>query len=203
MKPLNGADFWKWFAGFSARLPQGEVPVEMGDELLTQLHRHDERIYYELAADLQPRELILTGCGDRDVVPVIETLVAAAPAMADWKIVALKPSGGFSFTHRDHAIEINAQHVWFQPLQLHHPPQGLGLRLGIRDAQTVRERQTLDTGFMIVAGGLGERAYVENVHYVELAELPDDPESEGYMEIADLRAFLAWRRKQSGGVSRV
>lgn len=194
--------FWNWFGGFAARLPEGEPPEEMLDELLGQLHALDERIYFELSTDTPAKELILTAHGDVAVFPVIEAIVDAAPVIETWSFMALTPPMGFDFTHRNNGIELHAAKLWFLPLRIAAQPDALGLRIGVPDADLVIRQETVDTASTILQTGIGERSYTMDIQYIELVDLPDDPAAHGYIELPQLAQYIAWEKQRRTNATR-
>ena len=73
-------------------LPKGDVPNDLQEELLSQLHAFDTRLYFQLCTNTDPHELIITADGNAGVFPVADKLVDAAPTLPNWKFISLKPA---------------------------------------------------------------------------------------------------------------
>jgi hypothetical protein len=91
------SSFWTWFRGFADRLRHDHVPDAFQDELLSQLHRYDSRLYFLICTNTSPCELIITADGNRDAFSAADSLVAAAPDLDGWTFIAVKPPMGFDF----------------------------------------------------------------------------------------------------------
>lgn len=190
----KAAQFWNWFTGFAKRAC-GESPSEqLQDELLSEIHhRLDERIYFEMSTNSSQKELILTACGDESAFPIIVAIVNAAPKLAGWSFIALKPAQGVSFTHQDGEIELNAAELWFMPLKSKINPTQNGIRLGIPNADAVKMQQSVDTAYTILETVIGERLCATSIHHVEMCELPAEPTAAGYLRLSQLAEYLNWR----------
>ncbi len=49
---------------------------------------------------------------------------------------------------------------------------------------------------IILDAGLGERAASSEVQHVELAALPSEAQEAGYIELPELAAYIAWRKRR-------
>src|SRR5688500_16970121 len=87
--------FWDWFAANSHRF----VNVERDQEVLFgELRRQLSRIHPSLTFEFGPqrdqrRELVISADGIKDAFPAVQRLVAAAPDLSDWRIIAFRPRG--------------------------------------------------------------------------------------------------------------
>lgn len=87
--------FWRWFAEQAPRLATlaRDTPVDA----MTQIDAEIMRVHVEIGAELapgtppEPHTLVLTAHGIREHAPLVETLVAAAPKIDGWKVVAFRP----------------------------------------------------------------------------------------------------------------
>jgi hypothetical protein len=94
--PATDAEFWAWFrahAGELARIQSGEDP--MMDQIEQALDRIDKRLAFEIgplgSKGARTKELIISAQGAREVFPVVQRMVAAAPAIDGWRVIALRP----------------------------------------------------------------------------------------------------------------
>lgn len=93
------AAFWQWFAGHKGKLAvvkRADEPI--ADELAAQLRKIDKDMTFELAVETKERELIVSAGGIRSAFPAVKRLVAAAPPLEGWKIIAFRPRKLADFT---------------------------------------------------------------------------------------------------------
>lgn len=203
---MDGADdsadvraFWEWFVRNEARLrsiDSGDDPRL--DELLRKLREYCPKLSVEVGgAPEGPVELIIRAWGRREHFPQVRRLVAGAPPIDGWKVIAFKPKQGFAFVSTYEGVRIDPKECWFLPLESKKDPNALALRIACPDFDPAR-RNTFTSGLLqVLDTGLGEIEHAEAIAWVEVVALPDDPASDGYIELVDLQAFLDWRRRKS------
>jgi hypothetical protein len=84
--------FWKWFAAHAdavGKIKRADEPV--ADQLAKALHQVDDKLTFELGIGMKPHELIISADGILQVFPAVQKLVAAAPKVPGWKIIAFRP----------------------------------------------------------------------------------------------------------------
>ncbi|MBI1247459.1 hypothetical protein GC197_06375 [bacterium] len=196
--PLSPARFWNWFRGFADRLPVDEIPDTLQDELLSQLHGYDDRLYFLLSTDSTPRELIVTANGVLAAFEAADALVSAAPDLSGWKFHSLKPPMGFDFRHTDGPISLDVSQLWFVPLTTPQHPAALGVVIGLPDADFVYQHESVDTAYTIISTAIGERECAQEIAHFALTKLPDSPEENGYLELPRLPDYIEFHKRQNG-----
>jgi len=101
------------------------------DRILERLQEIDGGLYFEFSTSGEPVELIITAEGNARLFPLVEAIVAAAPPVPGWAIIALKPKLGFPAMARWESVTVPIADVFFLPLQ-GRDPGDLGLRLFFR-----------------------------------------------------------------------
>lgn len=195
------AAFWKWFQSQNAHLlAMSGTSDAAWDDALTQLKRIDSRLWFEVSEVVNgKREWIFTAEGRRELFPIVEALVAAAPSLPAWKFVALKPAEGFDFITEYEGIRLDPKTLWFLPMSAASQPTMLGLRVGIPDLDPSHERQATNGVLIILDTALGERESSTAIQHVEVVALPPNPAEHGYIELPELPDYLAWRKKRNSG----
>jgi len=189
--------FWKWFTDHESEFKSLSKPDEsFWDLALEQIKTVDEWLWFELsAAGSTVREFVVTAEGHVEAFPVVERLVDRAPKIEGWVFVALKPPMGFTLTTRYEGTLFEPRHMWFLPLESPSRPQDFGIRVGIHGLDSMDKTNAHNALLVILDTGLGERAAALDIQYTEVAELPPNPESLGYIELPELSDYIAWRKR--------
>lgn len=149
------AAFWDWFRAHAAEV----ATVQRGDEkiadrLAAELHKIDARLTFEVGVRNTPKELIVSADGIRDAFPAVQRLVAAAPPVAGWRVIAFRPrkkiagigmGGGRKLDVDDVAFEVLGQHAGTIDVRLYAP--------GIGGADDNAAKQI---GYLLLDAVLGE-----------------------------------------------
>ncbi|MFN3148684.1 hypothetical protein [Bremerella sp.] len=196
---LSPGQFWHWFRGFAGRLPDIDVPESLQDELLEQLQRYDDRLYYLMAVGAEPKELIITAEGNTEAFDSADALVEAALALEGWSFFSLKPPLGFDCRFQDGPIDLDVASLWFMPLMSPSYPDLLGVQIGFPDADFVLDNQSVDAAYTILELAIGERSVAEDIAHVAVDDLPDSPEENGYLELPRLPEFIEFHKRRDGG----
>jgi|GEM_PF-1149688 len=194
--------FWTWFEGEHDRfrnIEKAKDGEELLDLFLARLHELDSELYFEVSQPLDDdsNELIISAEGVRAKFPKVEALVAAAPKIPKWKIIAFKPALGFDFVHEYGELKIDPRKLWFLPLTAKSDPSILGLRVGLPDYDEDAEDKIKNTVWIILDTGLGEKTCADRIRHLEVIALPEKPEDEGYIELPELPDYLAWIDKRN------
>jgi hypothetical protein len=87
-------EFWSWFAANAERMRRTHPELLVRDPgLRGALDRYQAGLIPEFhAREVEGRrQIIISADGDRDLFPAVETLVAAAPDIPGWRVIAFRP----------------------------------------------------------------------------------------------------------------
>jgi hypothetical protein len=86
-------DFWDWFRKNELMLFDFEKNQEQTFDLLTtEMHKIHPNLTFEFGPkENGRRDFVISADGIRDAFPKVESLYAAAPTMAHWKIIKFRP----------------------------------------------------------------------------------------------------------------
>jgi len=188
--------FWRWFANHQAEFKaMSNADDPFWDVAFREFQKVDERHWVEVSDPCgAEREFIVTAYGRVEAFGVVERLVERAPAVDGWVFVALKPAMGFTFTTMYEGKLFEPAQMWFLPLESASHPQDLGLRIGIPGLELADKEKAHNAVLVILDTALGELAAAVDVQYVEVSELPMEPESHGYIELPEPAEYMAWRK---------
>jgi len=179
------ASFWAWFATHSDRLlavTSADEPV--CDELMRQLQKVGGGLWFEFGPDeAGRREFVVSADGARELFPAVRRLVAAAPDLTRWTVIAFRPRKGTDFVIEMGGRKVGHEDVWFR-----EEPDGdrVGLTLYLRGLDAKNEDVLGQASFIMLDTALGEYDVVTKVGFVERRPLPADPASEGLRPFAQL-----------------
>lgn len=192
------ATFWKWFMKHDATLralPHSGDPF--WDTALAQLKLVHGGLWFEMSDPVDKRrEFVITAQGDTRLFPLVDAMVAAAPSIRAWTFVPLKPAMGFDFTHHYEDVLYDPKSMWFLPLEHADRPADLVLRIGIPSLRDIDQEAAEFAVTIILETGLGERERAADVQHTEVVRRPNDPAKDGYIELPELPAYIAWRKRR-------
>lgn len=152
---------------------------------------------YPARTDTGAREFVITAEGNTEAFPIVDSIIGASPEHQQWEFVGLKPSMGFDFCTTYEGIKFDPRAMWFLPLQSESTPEFLGLRVGVPGYDPKNKRVTENAVLVVLDTALGERSAAEDVQHVEVASLPGNPENDGYIEMPDLPAYIAFVKRRN------
>ena len=164
--------FWKWFQDHANSL----AAVRSGYEpILQKLDRELRRVHPNLAFEMgwgddEQLEFIVSANGIRSIFPIVEQLVAEAPALPNWKIIAFRqPKESVSEVRYENFL-LKVEDVWFS---YKHRMDKVDLTLYIRDLSPTNEQQAIGASFILLDNALGEYLVATGIGLIEHKAMPD------------------------------
>lgn len=188
--------FWRLFAARQAELARAasaDTPVY--DALLAALQRVDPGLFLEFATAPGDSELVITADGDRSLFRLVEEVVAAAPVVPGWTVLALRPRLGLPVTARWEALAVEVARLTFEPLE-RAGTTDLGLRVFVPGLDPADAEDALAALLRALDHGLGERRLGEEVQHVEVRPLVASEDASQHLRLDELEAYLDWRRRR-------
>ena len=196
----RAVEFWRLFAANETtfrgltKLPPAEA--ERNLQLLRKpLHAYCESLELLFGQPAPGRhDLIISAGGIRADFPHAEALVAAAPELPDWNVIALKPP-----VPETSVIEVGGQRfdrdlITFAVVELPDEPDALALHVFHEPyPEALQERHHLAT-FLLLDFLLGERSVAEDLRYVETRPLPRDIPANVLRPLSTLPTLIRERR---------
>jgi hypothetical protein len=146
-------EFWNWFIEHESNLFDFELHKErIFDELAAELQKLDPDLTFEFGSnDGSTREFVVSAGGIRRAFPAVTSLVAAAPTLPRWKVTAFRPRRPPSAVELGD-VRVDPEDVWFTLLD---NGNNVGLYLFIPGLQ--EERLDLrQIGYLLLDTTLGE-----------------------------------------------
>jgi hypothetical protein len=154
--------FWAWFAGRAAVLrtmPLDAARQEIGERLAVAA----PRLQAELADD-EIRTLVITADGARGAFPTVERIVARAPSVPGWRVVAFRQPSPIA----GETIEIDEVAVPLDDIRFVATPAGPVLELAMYVPGYAPGNDTVGLiGFIALDHALGEYAVETRIGGIE------------------------------------
>lgn len=190
------ADFWGWFAASEMRFRA--LSASADEALLEELHEHLRRhcpdLYFEAGgAPGGPVELVISAGGNADVFPCVRALVAAAPQLVAWHVIAFKQPQGFSFSTHHNGVFFNPRACLFQLL----PERSAGARHWLRIAcpgfHAGAAEDYAFAAWTALDTAMGEVFVAEHILEIDLCPIPAGPAADTFLPLPSLPAALQAR----------
>ena len=191
--------FWNWFKDNSSKyyylnqIPDVGQKQILLDELLSKLHSYCDKLFFQIGGfPNEPQELIISADGNIESFEKVEKLISSAPQIDDWKIIAFKPPTEEDFVIEYEGIKLDPHEIWFLPLDNENNSQVLGLKLCLPEYTPQTKSILLEACYQLLDSILGEKSSALDIQYVEIDELPRQPEENGLIELTELPKYIQW-----------
>lgn len=163
--------FWRWFGTHAAGFRPdpatwGELPARL------------KAIHPGLAFEMGPGEFIVSGDGIREHFPLVRKVVAEAPPVPGWRIIAFRQPKEAEEV-RFGPVTLRLDDVWFRT------SEAGDLDLYVRGWNGSHDQ--LGATFVLLDNALGEEAVATRVGAIRHHALPEDPASRGLKPLRELR----------------
>jgi len=177
--PDRDAAFWTWFKDHRleiAKLKRADEPV--ANQIATELHKVDPRLIFELGIGIEPKEFIVSADGHREAFPAVKRLVAAAPEVTGWKIIAFRPRKAPGLTiELGEGTKLGANDLYFMVLPTTKPPAPLDIIVYVPGLGENKDKDDAlkQVGFLLLDATLGEydtETRLGGIAFKSIAEKP-------------------------------
>ena len=196
------SQFWSWFSQnqstyFQAVQEGTHIQEGFFDDLSPALDAVKEGLYFQAGmADDHTAELVVSAEGAIENLVFAEELVAAAPALARWKLTALKeavPNIEDIVIHMAD-YEFRTSNIHFYPDDEAAYPDEIAITVTHADL-TEENHGTVENGTLIFLDTyLGELAFATLVDQVTIVS--ESQAQQALVPVTKLRDFLTWRQKE-------
>jgi hypothetical protein len=181
----NVGSFWEWFLQHEEDLFDFERDREaIFDQLADEL----QRVHPDLTFEFGPvengrRDFVVSASGIREAFPAVQALVAAAPALNRWNVIAFRPR-----RPQGNIIEFGGYRVDPKEVRYQLVVDGnqLGLRLFIR-GYTDGNVALKQIGYLLLDEALGEYDVETKLGVIEMVGLESEADGD-CSPVADLAA---------------
>jgi hypothetical protein len=197
--------FWIWFANNHIKLKVLRTLKPKEQKHFTfwlnwHLHFYAPGIDYILVFPRREETLtkiIFTANGNPDNFAMVEDIVAAAPQIRDWTFTAfIQPlhdyeelEKGLDKPYIFQDITLKASELKFQPFQ-YHSEKKIDIIVYLKNYTVYSlNKNLLQLIYFMMQDLLGEKSLYQNINFVELAQLPNEEDSE-LIQLYDLQFYI-------------
>jgi hypothetical protein len=183
--------FWQWFAANSDRLKALSTLDEHRHALIAEIDRELARVHPGLTWEHYPKEsvLVISADGNRRLFPEVQKLVAAAPSIPGWRIMAFRQRSDLS---ADLSLEYSNYKVRFKDTWFRLEPEGtkVGVTLFMPHPQEADPHAIGSAAFLLLDVALGEYDVETKLGSVDWKPVPEQPGSLGLRSYKELPAAV-------------
>jgi hypothetical protein len=182
--------FWKWFEDHVDSL----AAVRSGDDpILQKLDRELRKVHPNLdfemgLGDNDELEFIVSANGIKSVFPVVEQLIACAPTIPNWKMIAFRQPKGEVPEILYQNFLLKAEDVWFSYKQ--RLDKVVDLTIYIRSLSPNNAEQAIGASFILLDSALGEYVVATRIGLIEHKPLPENPAARGFQPLSEVSTIL-------------
>jgi hypothetical protein len=182
------AAFWAWFVANSedlAKILTGREPICA--TLKAELTKVEKGLTWEFGPTIDgAREFTVSADGAKELFPRVKAVIAAAPPLPAWKVVAFrqrKPVKGMM-------IQLGAEKIDVSEILFRAVREGtkVGLTVYIKGMTPKNEKSTMTQGFILLDYSLGEVDMETRIGSIEFLPLTDKVEKKDLHPLPDLPA---------------
>ena len=197
---MTAEEFWNWFAENREKyeaihtddLDSKDYLIE---NFLETLHEYCEGLFFKIGGyPGKKMELIITAEGNPEYFEKVEELVGSAPILEGWIVVAFKPPMEGDFIIEYEGLELDSSEMYFLPLQNQENPDLIGIILAIPEYDPDDKERFLGAAYQMLDTIIGEKSTTEDIYYLDIDDIPENPQEEGYLQLSELRRYIDWHK---------
>jgi hypothetical protein len=180
--PRSADEFWLWFAREtrSASLPP---PPSLLDSILTQLHRYQPGLVFQIGRTPQGLVLEISADGNADLIPAVKELCAASPAIPGWTVRAFRQPSAAHAIKIDGNLTLTVDEIYFALAR-----DGDRTTIGLFVDGLAANRAYGHAAVMLFEAALGELVLMTKVSAVDIRDGRERPR--GARPLRELLATL-------------
>jgi len=197
MQDTQASTFWTWFTEnqhkylFVNDIDETER-ARLFEELKLALHAYNDRLFFEIGGHKQSYklDLIISAEGIKELFAAVETLVAAAPELPNWNIIALKPPMGPGYKVKYGGLTFDPEQTIFIPLDNPDNPTGVGLWICYPDFDESSRATYIGGTFLMLDSILGERSTAMHIDHLEVVRTPDNISDYPFLHLSSIKEYI-------------
>ncbi|MEM7222208.1 MAG: hypothetical protein AAF495_04475 [Pseudomonadota bacterium] len=166
--------FWTWFSTHHEEIEQSlGDPQALVRLIAPRLHRVHGELTFEVGRDAGGTYcFVVSADGILKTMPAVETLVAGAPGLAGWRVVAFRPPKERIETIQFQGCSFAPDDFWYAPL-MNEDGQRLDLVIAVgEDKAPPDDEQIIGAAFLLLDALIGEYNVMTRVGAIDFAKVP-------------------------------
>lgn len=189
----SSSPFWAWFAVEQGRLADQviEHPETVMEEIQKRLAEHEPQLLAELSLGehrLGPHGLVISADGRAELFPKVRQLVAAAPKLERWDVIAFRPRHEPSFPVEPDGSGFVPGDFTFR--EVGRAGGKLRLEVAIRGLTPENHQVLVRVAFMLMQAAIGEVATAERIGDVDFTPGTTKAPAPGFQPLSELAAVV-------------
>ena len=182
------AEFWTWFTANAKRYEglNAENQAALLDEIGTKLEAVHPGLTSEFGLKPGNYELIISADGIRDRIPAVKQLVAAAPKIEGWTVIAFRPRKAEGFKIQMGDTELGMDNLWFTHGEKKKP---IDLVIYVEGYTEKEKQKYIQVAFLMLDVALGEYDIMTKIGGLDF-RAPPDPRPETLRPLEELPAVV-------------
>lgn len=203
-KNSDEAVFWKWFVENQSRFEHFEREQDiLLNELSDAIHAYRSGLVFEVGAKKKAgvREIIISADGIKELFPAVSKLVATAPKIEGWSVIAFRPRmddyARLTVEYRGRSFD--PKEIWFHPRTNDGRFEVIFYHPTYRD----EDRPLIISGsYILLDMALGEYDVVTGISQLDHQLLPENPAAKGLKPFSELRSVFDAFKKNNGRLTK-
>jgi hypothetical protein len=136
--------------------------------------------------------LVISAAGNPDKFDCVEKIVAAAPEMKDWEVIAFKQPHGPDFKTEYEGIVFDPSNTIVLTLENPDHPGAVGIQVCFEGYEEEMEEAYMGGTFLMLDAVLGEKSTALDIDYIEVTDIPDELEDVEYIHLSELAEHIVY-----------
>ena len=189
-------NFWSWFSKNQSRFSNLEQDRE---NLVPEIVEHLRQLSQNLTIEVEVpkngvREMAISADGVEGDFPLVQQLVATAPSMQGWRIIAFRqPSKLEGMELKYPGLTLDVAKMWIMPIEDDH---GFDLIIFFPGYSDDKRNLFINGAYVLLDNAIGEYNVVKGIRTLDFQKLPAANDRKGIVPFVDLpKVFAAYQAK--------
>ncbi len=182
-------EFWNWFTTHRGEFEDlGEHREEKLDLMLEKLGNIQTGLSIEISLETEgDRELVISAEGDMDKFPIVKEIVAQAPTIKGWQIIAFRQPATDDFTLAYEDIELTPSELYFAPIV---EQDSLDIIVYGEGFDKYDYDELGHYGLIMLDTLMGEYNCVTKVRYYDFKDLQEAADRSNLRSLSEINTFI-------------
>jgi hypothetical protein len=191
------SSFWDWFNQYHSKFSKDK---NKRDKFVSDVVDRIREVSPNLTVEIAPGEIdtmAISADGIEADFPLVEEMVAKAPAISGWRIVAFRPPGklsGVILSYPD--LTLDPDKMWILPID---NKDGFDLIVYFPDYTDAKRNLFINASYILLDDAIGEYNTVKGIRTLDFQKLPPSSDRAGIRPFTELpKVFADYKAKHHG-----